>query len=161
MTKVSSDFKRQFEIGMEGENMAHHVIKNIFGVKGENLTQLDKAFYYNDKLYIVEVKHQEVYIPPPFYGHGLPKHQIRFRMKMYEQNGARPIFLVIEKSNNPNFEGKIYYQYLDVLENTEHFDTRGANPRRIYNVEHFEQISVRTLHSKRRVKMGRSINNGG
>lgn len=145
MEQVKTEFKKMFEIGMEGENVAHYVIKDLFGVEGKNLTQLDKAFYYGEHLYIVEVKHQEIYKPPPFYGHGLPKHQIEFRLKMYEKNGARPIFMVIEKDKSDYFKGNIYFQYLDVLNKTDYFDTRGASPRRIYNIIHFEKINVKDL----------------
>lgn len=118
--------------GHEGEWLGLSVIKKMFKSDGA-VMQADWIFPFNDDWYLVEVKHQEVFVPPPFYGHGLPRWQVNARLKFYEETGIRPILMVIEKP----MKG-VYFQYLDKLdESGDYFDTRGRHPRRVYNLDQF------------------------
>jgi hypothetical protein len=120
--------------GIEGEKIARNVLKNNFGIN--NLFQLDWLFKYNDKYYCVEVKHKELFIPPPFYGQGLDLRQVNSRIEFYKKTGIRCIFMVIDKD-----DGNIYLQWLDKLEKgIDKFTTR--NNIRIYNIDRFKKIGV-------------------
>lgn len=118
--------------GHDGEWLGLNVIKQLFKSDGA-VMQADWIFPFQDKWYLVEVKHQEVFTPPPFYGHGLPKWQIKTRLQFYKDTGIRPILLVIEKP----MKG-VYYQYLDVLnQSNDYIDTKGRKPRRVFNLDLF------------------------
>lgn len=131
--------------GHIGEWFALDVIKKIFSSDGP-VMQVDWIFEKGGQYYLVEVKHQEIYIPPPFYGHGLPKWQIEARLKFYEKTGIRPILLVIEKPLKA-----VYAQYLDVLnESNNYLDTNGAKPRRVFNINEFEDFTEETEELRER-----------
>ena len=83
----------------------------------------------NGKYYVVEVKHKEAFEPPPFYGQGLDVRQVKARMKFYRCTGIRCLFLVID------MQGRVYWQWLDVLEQGEHFDTKKGV--RVYPIDGF------------------------
>lgn len=121
------------DVGTTGEWVALEAIKKIFKSDGP-VMQVDWIFPFKDKYYLVEVKHQEMYLAPPFNGHGLPKWQVNSRLEFYEGTGIRPILVVIEK---PCLG--IYYQYLDILNSSEtnYFDTKGSKPRRVYKIDKF------------------------
>lgn len=121
-------------IGRQGESMARRVLKEIF--KAKDIFQADWLVKANGKWYVVEVKHKELFRPPPFYGQGLDIRQAIQRMKFYKDTGVRCLFLVIERPS-----GDIYWQWLDILEETDYFDTR--NRIRVYNIECFKKVDRR------------------
>lgn len=134
MIKILSGIAKD---GHDGEWLALEVIRKVIKTDGPAM-QVDWIFPLSGKYYLVEVKHQEIFTPPPFYGHGLPKWQIRSRLKFYQDTGIRPILIVIEKPMK-----EIYIQYLDKLNSNEnnYFDTNGKKPRRIYNINKFKNIT--------------------
>lgn len=118
------------EQGRQGEALARTILKNEgFDV----VLQADWVVTRNGKWYLVEVKHKEMFDPPPFLGQGLPLYQVKARMRFYAATGIRCMLFVIDKNT-----GEPCWQWLDVLEGTEYLDTRKGI--RIYNIEHFRKI---------------------
>lgn len=122
------------EVGRQGERLARLILKNIFKIK--DIFQADWLVKVNGAWYVIEVKHKELYKPPPFCGQGLDIRQVIQRMKFYKDTGIRCLFLIIERPSND-----IYWQWLDILEETEYFDTK--NEIRIYNIECFKKVNKR------------------
>jgi hypothetical protein len=122
------------QIGIEGEQLARKILNEHFKVY--DIQQLDWLVHKDSKWYAVEVKHKEMYVPPPFKGQGLNVSQINRRMQLYKETGIRCLLLVIDKSTK-----EIYWQWLDILEETEYHDTR--NKVRIYNIKNFKKIKAR------------------
>jgi len=112
------------EEGIEGEQMLFRWLRS----RRVNFFQPDAI---GDNT-IYEAKHQERFRKPPFDGHGLPYWQIRARLDFADKNNMRAMLVVFDKETN-----EIFYQYFDVLEKGEHFDTRGAKPRRVYPLTSF------------------------
>lgn len=83
----------------------------------------------------VEVKVQEAFEPPPFFGHGLPPRQIASRLRFHRETGIRTLLLVREKASNST----AYWQWLDTLDIGVSYDTHGSRPRRIYPLEAFNK----------------------
>ena len=118
------------DIGKDGERLARTVLKDWFMVDG--IFQADWIVNKNGKYYVVEVKHKEMFIPPPFYGHGLDIRQVKARMQFYKDKDIRCLFLVID------MDGTVYWQWLDELEKTKYLDTKKGI--RIYNIEYFVKL---------------------
>ena len=95
-----------------------------------DLTVLDK----NGNYFITEVKYQERFEPPPFYGHGLPPYQVGARMDFYGKTGIMCLFLVFDKNDRD-----VFFQWLDVLENGTKFYTRN-NRRVVFPIEAFNRL---------------------
>jgi len=57
-------------------------------------------------------------------------------MKFYEDTGIRCLFLVFD------FDGTIYYGWLDELEKTKYFDTRKGV--RVYNIMNMKKYGIRS-----------------
>ena len=123
------------DIGKVGEKLARTILKEWFSVDG--IFQADWIVEKNGAYYVVEVKHKEMFSPPPFAGHGLDIRQVKARMKFYKDKDIRCLFLVID------LDGTVYWQWLDVLEKTSYFDTK--NGVRIYNIEHFAKMSKKMV----------------
>lgn len=87
---------------------------------------------------LYEIKNQDIYVPPPFYGHGLPLWQIKTRLQFQNDTGVRAILIVREKTD----DNTVYMQYFDVLEKGEYFDTKGDKPRRVYNINSFNKLEL-------------------
>ena len=115
------------EQGIEGERW--FIEKMI--EKGIPVFQPDAITLENGKYIINEIKRQSYFKKPPFDGHGLPKWQIEARIKFWKTTGIRVRLLI--KDNNI-----IYYQWLDILEEGEYFDTQGNKKRRIYPLISFK-----------------------
>lgn len=115
------------DIGKVGERMARDVLKNDFRVDG--IFQPDWMIQKRGKYYVVEVKHKAMFEAPPFDGHGLDVRQVNARIRFWKDTGIRCMFLVID------MDGNIFWQWLDVLEKGEHFDTK--NGIRVYNLNGF------------------------
>lgn len=117
------------DIGKEGERLARTVLIDKFKVDG--IFQADWIVEKNDNYYVVEVKHKEMFKAPPFDGHGLDIRQVKSRMKFFRKFNIRCLFLVIDMT------GKVFWQWLDVLEQGRKFDTRKGV--RIYAIEGFNK----------------------
>ena len=117
------------DIGKEGERLARMVLIDRFKVDG--IFQADWIVEKNDTYYVVEVKHKEMFKAPPFDGHGLDIRQVKSRMKFFRKFNIRCLFLVIDMT------GKVFWQWLDVLEQGRKFDTRKGV--RIYAIEGFNK----------------------
>ena len=115
------------DCGKEGERLARSVLIDRFKVDG--IFQADWIIEKNGKYYVVEVKHKEMFKAPPFNGHGLDVRQVKSRMRFYNAHGIRCMLLVIDMS------GRIFWQWLDVLEQGQKFDTKTGV--RIYNIDGF------------------------
>lgn len=100
--------------------------------------QLDVIAKIQGQYYLFEIKNQDIYEPPPFYGHGLPIWQINHRMKIQKELGIVAVLVVVDKKNE-----SIFYGRLDELEKTEYIDTKGKHPRRIYNIEQFKKHDLK------------------
>ena len=117
------------DIGKEGERLARTVLIDRFKVDG--IFQADWIVEKNDTYYVVEVKHKEMFKAPPFDGHGLDIRQVKSRMKFFRKFNIRCLFLVIDMT------GKVFWQWLDVLERGRKFDTRKGV--RIYAIEGYNK----------------------
>lgn len=116
--------------GRYAEKMSRIFLKKM----GYQIFQADWiAHKDNDNYILVEVKHQEIFEPPPFRGHGLPLWQVKARLKFQKETGVVAILLILDMLTK-----KWYWQRLDRLESGEYFDTIGLSPRRIYKLNNFE-----------------------
>ena len=115
--------------GIDGEKLAREILLEM-GV--DRIFQADWLVRRDGEWCVVEVKHKAMFTPPPFYGHGLDIRQVRARQEFLKDVGIRCFFLVIDTETE-----KIYWQWLDVLEETDYFDTR--NNVRIYNIGNFNE----------------------
>lgn len=126
----------RFRMGIteEGIESEQWLLKR-FRDKGIEVFQPDAISLENGKYVLNEMKHQELFKKPPFDGHGLPRWQIKARMNFYIATKIRCRLVIMEKPSD-----KIYWQWLDLLEKGEFFDTNGAKPRRIYNITSFKNV---------------------
>lgn len=126
------------EEGRIGEKIVREYLKSM----GAKILQIDWMSYEEGKYRLNEVKYQEIFKPPPFYGHGLPAWQIEARMDFFHRTRIIPWLYVVEKSDYEKKVGfhLIWLQSLVALEMGKCVDTEGANPRRIYNIESFNKI---------------------
>ena len=121
------------EEGIEGEQKLFSFIAS----KNVDFFQADAIGFNKGRYEIYEVKHQCRFTPPPYEGHGLPPKQVEARLRFQEKTGIRCVFVVFDKETN-----EIFYQYLDVLERGEHFDTKGSKVRRIYKLTNFIKANI-------------------
>lgn len=80
-----------------------------------------------------EIKTQEPFEPPPFWGHGLSRWQIDKYIQMQFDLGVIWNLIIFDLIN---FHG--YKQRLSVLEDGRFKDTHGNKPRRIYPIESYD-----------------------
>ena len=123
------EFKERLEEGLEGEK----VIRDFLIKKGIHFFQADLIFKKNEKWYLGEVKHQEIFEPPPFYGHGLPLWQIEARLNFQKEKGIRIILFIVDKKTNI-----IYWQFMDLLIKGKYIQTQGEKPRVVFPLESFK-----------------------
>jgi len=97
-----------------------------------NLQQLDWLFKSNNKYFCVECKSRELFEPPPFWGTGMDKSQLKLRSQLMADLGIDTVLLVYETGTK-----NIYWQMLSKLEDKDHFDTK--NNIRIYNIDSFHK----------------------
>ena len=116
------------EDGIKGELW----LLNVFEKKGIPTFQGDVMSLENNAYILNEIKNQEFYTTPPFDGHGLPLWQTKARMAFFNKTGIRCRLVVLEKGTSLS-----YWQWLDILENKEFYDTNGGHPRRIYPLKNF------------------------
>ena len=114
--------------GIEAERMAYHFLKE----KGYILQQLDWIGKKDNKWTIFEIKHRELFNPPPFFGTGLDKRQLNLRLQLLKEIGLRTYLLVFIKNSND-----IYGQFVDILEKGNFTDTK--NDIRVYDIKNFNK----------------------
>jgi hypothetical protein len=114
--------------GRYGEIMGRLWLKS----KGFHVFQPDWISERERLYFTVEVKYQEIFLAPPFDGHGLPLWEVEARLAFQADTSVRAVLLVLDKITR-----YWYWQYLDVLEAGQHYDTNGKSPRRIYPVANF------------------------
>lgn len=117
---------KEYELGKEGERQARLLLKKW----GFELQSPDWLGNKDNQWVCFEVKKKERFEPPPFEGHGLDKRQIYLRKKLFKDKSIRTMLIIFEVPTN-----KIFYKYLDLLENDQHFDT--MNGIRIYPLSNF------------------------
>lgn len=121
----------QIRIGFDGES----AIRELFKDKKIPFMQVDIMFKFHNKWCLGEIKTQELYLSPPFDGHGLPEWQINRRLQFHYDTGVEPYLFVNCLTNKC-----IYYNSIINLERGEKFKTKGSKPRIIYNLESFKKI---------------------
>jgi hypothetical protein len=117
--------------GIEAEKMARPILIEM----GYSLQQLDWIGKKDGQWTVFEVKHRELFNPPPFLGTGLDKRQLGLRTELSNDLGLRTYLLVFIKNSQD-----VYGQFLDVLEQGEWFDTK--NSIRIYKIDNFEHLKT-------------------
>jgi len=120
-----------FKNGHEGEQKARLLLKRL----GYEIFQADWIGFKENKYVMFEIKHKERYKSPPFEGHGLPSYQARKRLEFSQKTGIRNMLIVFEKTTN-----LIFYQWLDILEQGEFYDTR--NSIRVYPLQNFKTLRL-------------------
>lgn len=116
--------------GRAGERWARRWLKD----QGARVFQADWLAEFAPGVWVVvEVKSQEAFEPPPFFGHGLPPYQVRARLAFYEATGIPTLLLVRDLGS-----GAAYWQWLDVLDAGPKYVTDSADPRVIYPLTAFE-----------------------
>lgn len=122
--------------GWEGET----IIRKILSSKGIRYMQADLLVKIEGGWQIWEVKRQEPFEPPPFYGHGLPRWQINARLKFQEDTGIRAVLCIVDSK-----VGTIYWQHMDRLIQGPSYQTTGRNPRLIFPLESYYVYKGDTL----------------
>jgi len=116
------------EEGIEAEKRGRAFLRS----KGiYNVQQIDWLCKIGEKYYAVEVKHRELFEPPPFQGTGLDIRQLELRRQLLTDLDIDTYLIVFLKDTN-----MVYWQLLSVLEAGNHFDTK--NNIRIYPIENFK-----------------------
>ena len=119
--------------GIKGEQMLFKLLRE----KGYRFFQPDAIGLKNDQFFVFEAKNQERFEAPPFDGHGLPLWQVKARINFENKTNIVSVLVIFDKATN-----EIFYQSLRRLENGDHFDTRGAKPRRVYPIESFNKLEA-------------------
>lgn len=128
MSELSEKDIKQILEGFEGEK----IIRDFFISKKVHFFQVDLMAKLKDKWNVIEVKHQEVFTPPPFEGHGLPKWQIDARLNFQKETGIRALLFINDKITKV-----MYWQYMDKLMEGKKFQTTGKKPRLIFPLESY------------------------
>jgi hypothetical protein len=132
MIQTDEDIQKYIE-GLKGEK----IIRDYFKNNNIKFFQIDLMAKIDNQWHTIEVKRQDPFEPPPFYGHGLPKWQIDMRLKFQEETGICAILYIVDKKSNI-----IYNQYMDLLLKGKQFQTTGAKPRIIFPLENFEILGL-------------------
>ena len=127
------------ERGRAGEERFRRVLKELQALGAVEFFNRPEWIVWptHGEPYLVEVKTQEQFSPPPFAGHGLPVYQAERYMRINTVLGLRTLLVVFDPSDE-----NMYIAWLDVLERGSAFDTsgsRGRTPRRIYPLESFQR----------------------
>lgn len=118
-------------IGFAGED----VVRSWFIKQKIPFMQVDIMFKHKDRWCLGEVKTQEKFLAPPFDGHGLPKWQIDRRLEFQKDTGITAYLIV-----NDITEKCLYIESIDNLLQGEYFQTKGAKPRIIFNINLFKKL---------------------
>jgi len=118
--------------GLKGEK----IIRDFLKKKKIHFLQADLIAKGNNKWYIIEIKYQEAFEPPPFKGHGLPRWQINARLDFEEETGIMAMLFIVDKKTNI-----IYWQYMSELLKGDHFQTKGDKPRLIFPLKSYNILN--------------------
>jgi len=118
----------KYLVGLEGEKIIRDYLKN----KNIHFFQADLMAKIKKQWIVIEIKHQEVFDPPPFKGHGLPKWQIDTRLEFQKETGIAALLFIVDKISKV-----IYWQYMDKLMKGKQFQTKGLKPRIIFPLESY------------------------
>jgi hypothetical protein len=88
--------------------------------------------------FLIEVKDQDAFEPPPFAGHGLKCRQFDVYMAAFEKNGLMTWLTV-----NDAGAGKTYGAYLHWLAAGESFVTNSPEPRIVFPLDSFKEKDLR------------------
>ena len=124
---IDKDFER-IKQGFKGEEIIRNYLSSLPNCI---YSQADIIAKINSNWYCFEVKHQEIFESPPFDGHGLPLHQVRFRIKLFNERNIIPYLIVVDKRTNI-----VYYNSILELEKGKKFTTQKVK-RVIYPIENF------------------------
>jgi len=122
-----------YKTGREGEE----IIRNYLKKNGIPFFQADIIFKTIEGWFLAEIKKQEMYEPPPFWGHGLPDWQIKARLKFQKEMNVRAVLYIIDKKTEI-----VYWQYMDELIKGEQYQTHGKQPRLIFPIENFNILEL-------------------
>jgi hypothetical protein len=117
-----------WDVGRDGE----HKIRTIFEKNKIHYLQADMLAKINGKWHSIEIKHQDKFTPPPFFGHGLPRWQIDARLELQKDTGIVALLFVLDKATK-----EVFWQYMDRLMDGKRYQTTGSNPRVIFPIESF------------------------
>jgi hypothetical protein len=117
--------------GITGEQKLFALLKE----RGYEFFQPDAIGLKDNQFYVFEVKCQKRFKAPPFDGHGLPRWQVQRRLDFEKRTGIKSVLVVFDKETN-----EVFYQSIKKLDEGEHFDTFGKNPRRIYKLDNFNKL---------------------
>lgn len=121
---------------LRGRAIEDRLLRHLVAMRGrrvvEDFRQPDALAFDADRAYLIERKAQDRFVPPPFYGHGLPVTQADRYARIHEVAGLRTLFLVFD-------EVGVCMQWLDALELGRVHQTAGTikTPRRIYDLAGF------------------------
>jgi hypothetical protein len=121
------------QAGWQGEK----IIRDYLTRQHIHYMQADILAKRDNKWYLMEIKHQEMFERPPFDGHGLPKWQIDARLNFQEDTGIRAMLLIVDKCT-----GIIYWQYMDELNKGEQYQTNGSKPRLIFPIDNYNILNI-------------------
>lgn len=134
---------------IEEGRIGQETIGRYLNSKDAKYFQVDWMVFKDGKYRLIEVKNQEIFKPGmvgklywDHYGHGLPPKQVEARMAFYHSTRIVPWLFVVEKSDYEKKEGHhlIWFQSLIALEMGEQAETKGAKPRRVYDIKNFNKI---------------------
>lgn len=132
--------KCKYRRGWKGESTIHNILYKLTKYINIKWGQIDIVAEVNKKWYSFEIKNQEKFMAPPFDGHGLPPHQVNFRLKLSEYLGITPIFIVVDDPTEI-----IYYQSIEKLErNCNRFDSKTGD-RVIYPLTDFKILDKENI----------------
>ena len=124
------------ELGKIGQDKAKKLLLKYF--RASFIFQVDWISLEYGNYIINEVKNQEPFEPPPFKGQGLPIWQVKSRITFYKDMGIRCRLIIF----NPLETTEVLWQWLDILEKGQHYDTHGEKSRRVYPVKNFYKIDM-------------------
>ena len=122
--------------GIEGE----HLIKKFLHSENHQTTQIDLLSCVDEKVYLIEIKHQERFNGPPFDGHGLNPKQVQNKLWWAKKINAIPLLIVLEPNVDIFGKRNLFYQNLNLLDNlpnSKKFITK-TGKRIIYDISAFE-----------------------
>ena len=119
--------KHQNKIGNWGEN---HIREKMIS-KGYNFIQPDLLFKYNEKWFLAEIKTCELYLSPPFDGHGLKYSQLKTRIHFKKNTGIETVLFINCLTTN-----KVYWNYTSELMKTDYFITEKSQMI-VFNINDF------------------------
>jgi hypothetical protein len=123
----------QCKIGFDGEQK----VRDWFIKQNVPFMQVDIMFKYKGFWCLGEIKTQEKFLAPPFDGHGLPKWQIDRRLEFEKDTGVKA-YLIVNDINDKC----LYIESLNNLLKKEYFQTKGAKPRIVFNINSFKKLKL-------------------